>query len=104
MIAWQKEAMRGHFFVAWLVRPPRATKQCSTPLCALTGSVSFESRGSRRALSEVEGRVVLRGTVVFKPTSLRKAHQLPNWHLQELWTRQTGANDAISAYTSVSDR
>ena len=54
MIAWQEEAMRGHFFVAWLVRPPRATKQCSSPLCALDGSMSFESRGSRQALSEVE--------------------------------------------------
>ena len=47
--------------------------------------VSFESRGSRQALSEVEGRVALRGTVVFKPTSLRKALHLPNWHQQKLW-------------------
>ena len=86
MIAWETEAMRGQFFMVWFARPPRATKQCSSPLCAFDESVSFESRGARHALSEVEGRVVLRGTKVFKPNSLRKALQLPNWHQQIMWT------------------
>ena len=80
MIAWETEAMRGHFFMVWFARPPRATKQCSSPLCAFDESVSFESRGARHALSEVEG------TKVFKPNSLRKALQLPNWHQQIMWT------------------
>ena len=110
MIAWQIEAMRGHFFVAWLVRPPRATKQCSSPLYALDGSMSFESRGSRQALSEVEGRVALRGTVVFKPTSLRKALHLPNGISKNCGDdnqepgRAGEANDAVSACTTASDR
>ena len=78
MIAWQTEVMCRHFFVAWFARPPRATKQCSSPLCAFDGFMSSESRGARQAPSEVEGRVVLRGTMIFKPTSLRKALQLPN--------------------------
>ena len=88
MIAKQTEAMCGHFFMVWFARPPRAIKQCSSPLCAFDGSMLFESRGSRQALSEVEGRVVFGGTMIFKPTSVRKALQLPNWNQQEVWTRQ----------------
>ena len=41
MIEWEKEAMRGHFFMVWLARPLRATKQCSSPLYAFNESVSF---------------------------------------------------------------
>ena len=110
MIAWETEAMRGHFFMVWFARPPRATKQCSSPLYAFNESVSFESRGSRQALSEVEGRVALRGTVVFKPTTLRKALHLPNGISKncgddnQLPGRAGEANDAVSACTSASDR